>query len=34
MDGGNAMNHPDIDRIIKTGYPSNDYLEWEKEEEE
>lgn len=27
------IEHPDIDRIQRTGYPSNDYIEYEREEE-
>lgn len=27
------MEHPDIDRIMRMGYPSREYLEWERQQE-
>jgi len=28
------MDHPDIERIMRLGFPSVEYLEYEKEQEE
>lgn len=28
------IQHPDIDRIERTGYPDREYIEWEREQEE
>lgn len=27
------MMHPDVEQIMRTGYPSPDYSEWEREQE-
>lgn len=28
------MDHPHIEQIMRTGYPTKEYLEWERRQEE